>query len=527
MKITKKDLLLGFIAVSSISFATPAYPLLCLLAFSVGYPSLMILFYKVEVKKRRILFLYGCGVIYFLVQMRWMGLAEYQGKMIILVYFFLSFLFALAYFVLGYILPKKPVDLTTKMVIFASLVFTICEYARLWLVSGFPFHVTGLILTSYDALLQLLSIAGLYGLSFIVIATALLGAKSYYTKKPFPYLLALTLPLCTGFFLLHMPHPLVVQTKEMKVAIVQTGLLVEQKWPLEGYEDSFIPVKDQVEGLWDDLKDLETVDLVILPESCLSGDGRLERFTKQELGEIFSKDFEPFFSGKEKYSYIDIFCSLSLFMNTDIMMGLLSDGYNSAFYFSDGKVVGRYDKRHLVVLGEYIPFKFLQNLAKRYGLEASFTPGGKSNLLSGKWKIYPSICFDEGFPEDFLSCKNQQPDLHVNLTNDAWFKGSVLTDSHFYLGKVRSVENGIYTLRACNSGISAIIDPMGKVLSSMEEITTTGELKRGVIIESLKLYRRPTLFGFLGNFGWAYLLTGWVVGLSLFESAKSLNKKSL
>ncbi len=456
-----------------------------------------------------------------------MGLAEYQGKMIILVYFFLSFLFALSYFVLGIVLPKKPVDLTTKTVIFTSFLFTFFEYTRLWIASGFPFHTTGLILTAYDSSLQLASIAGLYGLSFIVIATALLGAKSYYTNKPLPYLCALVLPFCIGLGLLNMHHPLFTEKDKIKVAIIQTGLLVEQKWPLDGYEGSFISLKDQVEGLWEDLKDLERVDMIILPESCLSGDGRLDRFTKEELGQLFSKDFEPFFSGKEKYSFEDIFSSLSLYMNTDILIGLLSDGYNSAFYFSGGKVLGRYNKRHLVALGEYIPFKFLQNLAKRYGLESSFLPGEKSYLLQGKWKIYPSICFDEGFPEDFISCRKEKPDFHVNFTNDAWFKGSVLTDSHFYLGKVRSVENGLYTLRACNTGISAIIDPMGKVISSIGEISNTGELKKGVIIEAFQLYSLPTLFPLLGNFGWAYLLAGGILGLSLFESAKSLNKKSL
>jgi len=526
MKIAKKDLFQVIASLTMVSFATAASPIACLLALSFGYPFLIIYYYKIRTRRSRSLFLYGCGVIYFLVQMRWMGLAQYQGKMIILVYFLLSLLFALPYLLLGYCLPKEPRDLTPKRVIFASFVFTFFEYARLWVVSGFPFHTVGLILTAYDSSLQLLSVVGLYGLSFIVIGQALLGVKSYYTNRPLPYLSALVLPFCIGLGLLHMPHPVVSEKKEIKVAIVQTGLLVEQKWRLDGYEGSFISLKNQIENLWEDLKELERVDMIILPESCLSGDARLDRFTKEEIGGLLSKDFEPFFSGKEKYSYIDIFSAISLYINTDILMGLLSDGYNSAFYFSQGRVIGRYNKRHLVPLGEYIPFNFLQNLAKRYGLEASFIPGEKGDLFQSRWKIAPSICFDEGFPEDFLSYQKQKPDFHVNVTNDAWFKGSVLTKSHFYLGKVRSVENGIYTLRACNSGISAVIDPYGKVLSSIDEISSTGELKKGVVIETLQLYNRPTVFSFLGNFGWAYLLAGSIVGLSLFESAKSLNKKS-
>jgi len=527
MKITKKKVFIISMAIALVSVATPSHPFLCLLAFTFGYPTLLIFLYKIDGVKQRALYLYGCGVIYFLVQMRWMGLAQYQGRMIILVFVVLSLLFAVAYFILGYILPKKPAHLTPRIIILTSFIFTFLEYSRLWLVSGFPFHTAGLILTAYDSSLQLLSIIGLYGLTFIVIATALIGVKSYYTKKPLPYICAISLPFFTGLGLYYTPYPFAHQKKEMKVAIVQTGLLVEQKWLLDGYEDSFISLKDQLKGLWEDVKDLEPVDIIILPEACLSGDGRLDRFTKQQLGDIFSNDFEPFISGKEKYSFVDIFSSLSLFMNTDILIGLLSDGYNSAFYFSRGKVVGRYDKRHLVPLGEYIPISHLQNLAKRYGLEASFTPGTAVNVMSGRWRIYPSICYDEGFPKDFLSARKLNPDVHVNVSNDAWFKGSVLSDSHFYLGKIRSVENGIYTLRSCNTGISAIIDPLGKVVASMREISSTGELKKGIIIESIKLYNRSTLFGFLGNFGWSFLLAVFIAGLSLFESAKSLNKKSL
>jgi apolipoprotein N-acyltransferase len=479
-------------------FASPFSILLSAGAFFIGYPLLIHSFFSINTSLKRGFAFYGFGVLYMMVQMRWLCLAQYHGTIIIGIYALLSCLFAYPFFCLGYLLPQKAESLNFRRILFIAVVFSVLEYMRLFIICGFPFHTVGMILTSHIYPLQLASVVGMYGLSALVIGFALLGAR-LISEKRYSEMGWMLMPLFIGFALFQIEKVTSHDETNLDVAIIQPGLRVEQKWDLEGFDNTFISDVDQLKRIWEDLQELPPRDLVFLPEVILPGDAAEDRFSQLELKGVFGEDVYPFFKDKGDLSLIEIFSMLSLYLNTDIMVGLAESTYNSAFYFSLGELVGRYDKKRLVAFGEYIPFSFLSNLAAKYGLVGSFTPGITKDLIHGKCRILSSICYDEGFPEDFLSQTTLQPQLHVNLTNDAWFVDSSLIEHHFLLGVVRSVETGLYSVRACNTGVSGIISPTGEVLQKIAEKTSDGVMNRSTIVESIKLYSKKTPFLYLGN----------------------------
>ncbi len=504
-------------------FATPSSKGLCLLAYFFGYPALILSAFFFNERKGRALYLYGCGILYFLVQMHWLGIAKYHGTAIIFVYLFFSCVFPIGFYAFGYFLPKEVRALSFSKILQLALLFACFEYSRLFVICGFPFHTAGLILSGHAYPLILASVIGEYGLSFVVIMVGLYSTKCFVLNRPWRYGAFALLPMLCGQIIYSQHLRKVSYSEKIHLAIVQTGLLVEEKWPIDGNETSFIPTKDQLTSIWAFVSTLDGLDLICLPEACLPGDGLANRYSIEDLREVFPEDMLPFFYGKEAFSNLDVFSVMSIYLNTDILIGLVAEEKNSMFYLSQGKMLGLYSKRRLLPLGEYIPFDFLKPIARSYGLDGSFKKGESPSLLRGKWRILPTICFDEGFPGDFLSYRKDDPEFHINLSNDAWFINSKLVDSHFFVGRMRSVENGMYSIRAGNIGISAIISPTGEVVKHIPSVEPNGRLHKALLIDSFVPYRVKTIFSIVGNLGWCFIVL--ICAAALNGAFKSLIKK--
>gem|GEM_PF-6288311 len=503
---SKKGCLCLFLVSLIPLWATPESKIACACAYFFGYPALILSLFYFEKRKIRAIYCYGWGVCYFLVHMYWLGGAKYHGAGIFYVYLFFSSLFPIGFALFGYFFPKSIKDLTLFKMGELSLLFAFCEYLRLFVICGFPFHLVGLILSPFQPTRMLASLFGVYGLSFIVIFVSLMVAKAIALKRAATYCITVFLPILCGYtlYLTHFYYQ--VAGEKIDVAIVQTGLRVEEKWPLAGKEDCYIAIEEQVKSLWERLESLDVLDLICLPEATLGGDGYLERYTKKDLETMLPKDMIPFFYGKERFNHIDLFTIFSLYLHTDIAVGLIAEEKNSLFYFSKGKLLGVYVKHHLLPLGEYIPYDFLQPIARRYGLDGSFKQGSGVEVFKSKWNILPTICFDEGFPDYFLEGNKLDPQLHLNIHNDGWFIDSKLIESHFDIGRMRSVEQGIYSIRAGNVGVSALISPTGKVVKRLPLKEGEGAVYKGVLIESFIPYRYKTLFSYIGNCGWFFLI---------------------
>jgi apolipoprotein N-acyltransferase len=147
--------------------------------------------------------------------------------------------------------------------------------------------------------------------------------------------------------------------------------------------------------------------------------------------------------------------------------------YNSAAYVSrSGALLGRYDKRHLVMFGEYVPFaRFVPWLERLTPLPVTAAPGDRPAAFDlGSLRLCPSICYETVLPHVIrrqvieLAAEGREPDVLVNLTNDGWFWGSSELDMHLICGVFRAVECRKPLLIAANTGFSAWIDGDGRVL---------------------------------------------------------------
>lgn len=134
-----------------------------------------------------------------------------------------------------------------------------------------------------------------------------------------------------------------------------------------------------------------------------------------------------------------------------------------------GRLLATYDKVHLVPFGEYVPLRsilrFSQIVTQR--LDFATGPGPSTLVLPNLPPVSPIICYEAIFPHAVVDEANR-PGWIVNVTNDAWFGTSIGPRQHFAITRVRAVEEGLPLVRAGNSGISAIIDPHGRVLSRLD-----------------------------------------------------------
>lgn len=139
---------------------------------------------------------------------------------------------------------------------------------------------------------------------------------------------------------------------------------------------------------------------------------------------------------------------------------------------SGGTLLDSYDKIHLVPFGEYLPF---ESLLRRIGLRnfvsipGGFEPGARRHNLSlpGLPGVSPLICYEAIFPGAVLSSSGPRPRLLLNVTDDGWFGNTFGPEQHFTQARLRSIEEGLPMIRAAATGISAFIDPYGRVLASL------------------------------------------------------------
>ncbi len=149
--------------------------------------------------------------------------------------------------------------------------------------------------------------------------------------------------------------------------------------------------------------------------------------------------------------------------------------FNSAFYVArDGQLGGRYDKTHLLPFAEYFPLRTIEFLRRRFERVRTFTPGDSATLLDTRaGKAAVVICFEGIFPELVRPQMQGGAGLLVNLSNDVWLGKDAGPAQHLAMVTLRAVENRTWVIRATTTGISAIIDPFGRVRTRSATFTST------------------------------------------------------
>lgn len=167
------------------------------------------------------------------------------------------------------------------------------------------------------------------------------------------------------------------------------------------------------------------------------------------------------------------------------------DTYNTALLVdATGRVQGRYDKNYLLLFGEYMPFEQYFPFLRRYFPEAgAFRPGTEVEVFAlGPMRMGIMVCYEDILPAFTRRLAGKDPNLLVNITNDAWFGKTAEPSLHLLLATFRSIENRLTMVRSTNTGISAFIDPLGRITQS------TAIERPETLVEDVPLLQIDTIY---------------------------------
>ncbi len=339
-------------------------------------------------------------------------------------------------------------------------------------------------------LTQIADFAGILGVSFLVVyinATLYWVTLRWREQREIPWravaALAVTLLVVAGYGELRLRE---VDRKlptapTMSVGLVQTNV---------GAADNHLAVEQMQKEhreMSQQLVATQKPDLVVWPEGVLSValDSREGSLPTSALGNLRT----PLLFGtclQIKEEGETRFCNSAL----------LADG--------SGRILGSYDKTVLVPFGEYIPFgDIFPQLYTWSPYSAKFFSGRSVEPLKlGDRLLSVSICYEDIFPTHIRKLMRggrtgRQPEVMVNITNDSWYGNSVEPMEHLALASFRSIENRRALVRGTNTGISAFVDPAGRIVSR------TGVWTREVLVGRVPLWQGGTLYGAAGDWiGW-------------------------
>jgi apolipoprotein N-acyltransferase len=368
-------------------------------------------------------------------------------------------------------------------------VWTAVEMARSHLFSGFPWMLLGYSVAGSATLRQAADLAGVHGLSFLL---ALSGVSVFLAGRRLSdrFQAKAVIPLIPGiaailFLVLYgragsaNPAGPAVRDPEVKVAIAQGGIDQNVKWDPENQLATLEIYMELTRTARD-----AGAQVVVWPETAAPFFYGWEAGLSRRLEAIAVSGGIPIIFGAPWYEPAGV-----------------GKFYNSVFHMdARGVVLGRYDKRHLVPFGEYIPLRsilfFLNKLT--VGTEDFSTGSGPALFRVGGRPVAASICYEALFPALIRDGVLEGAAWLVNVTNDAWFGDTVAPHQHLAMARMRCVEFRRPMVRAANTGISAVIDGNGGVTASL------GLFRRGVVVAAI----RPATFDTV------YAKTGEIFGIS-------------
>mgnify|MGYP000362571075 FL=1 len=441
-------------------------------------------------KSNRYFFYLGCsfGFGFFLLGNYWITISLTHDEMfkglipfaLILIPLFLSLFFGLAILLVGTFVEKD-----ISFILFFSLVFSIFEFLRGNLFTGFPWNLISYTWSWSTEIVQILSLIGAYSLSLISITffciPFLFFKKEFVLKNIFFVLFCLIIFIGNysyGKFKLNNSN--YKFDKEINVKIISPNFSLKD---YNNQSEEF-QIKRLIK-ISDPKKDKKT--LFIWPEGI---------FYQSYLEDI--KKYRNLFKDKFSENHLII-----LGINNFTSINNIDDQkyFNSLAVLNYKlEILSLYNKINLVPFGEFLPF---EKTLSKFGLKkitpgySSFSSGDERMMINlgsqfNEKLILPLICYEIIYPAKIKKA-NQLPDLVVNISEDAWFGRSIGPHQHFTKAIYRSIEEGVFIARSANKGISAFINPNGKVLKSLN----MGE--SGNIELNFPYFNQPTLFSNYGN----------------------------
>ncbi|MEO8216675.1 MAG: apolipoprotein N-acyltransferase [Acidobacteriota bacterium] len=330
------------------------------------------------------------------------------------------------------------------------------EYGRTYLLTGFPWNQLASALIDLPAMIQIDRWIGPYAVGFLVMVPAtLLAWLMTVSAAGRTRLIAcsLVLALLSAWFVsgaLHLRSESEREAGETRtvVALIQPNISQQMRWGESTANDLFLQMmqmtRRSIEG---------GAKVIVWPESSVP----LSYFTT----DIYREAVE----------------TISRTNKVDIILGSVAEDaqdpsklWNAAYLISDGRTVGRYDKIKLVPFGEYVPlrkvFFFADKLVHAVG---DFQFGTSEQPLKGRFLYGPAICYEVVYPQITLRQIRNGATVLVTISNDGWYTGTAALAQHMNQARLRAVEGDRYLFRSTTSGISAFVDPTGRMVASLPD----------------------------------------------------------
>ncbi|HEY2828587.1 MAG TPA: apolipoprotein N-acyltransferase [Thermoanaerobaculia bacterium] len=333
------------------------------------------------------------------------------------------------------------------------LAWAAVELARTYLLTGFPWNLIGAAVVDYTPLIQIDRFAGPYFLGFLVLLPAA-TLTWLITQRPHPMLRLMVgsavaivtfVWWATGYV---REKIATMDTRDQiyTAALLQPNVSQEMRW-----NDANVIAIFQRMMAMTEAASKAGADVVIWPESTVPLSYAVTDFYRDSI-EAFSAQHKA-----------------------DIILGSVAEDpsqpnklWNAAFLASGGKTIGHYDKIRLVPFGEYVPLRKMLFFAEKLVHDVGdFEFGTNDKPLRGKHAYGPAICYEVVYPQITRTQVLHGADVLVTITNDAWYDGTSAPRQHLNQARLRAVEDDRWLLRAATTGISAWVDPAGRVIQEL------------------------------------------------------------
>jgi apolipoprotein N-acyltransferase len=391
---------------------------------------------------------------------------------------------------LGFALARLIWTRDASRVLALAIALTVSEWLRGYLLSGFPWNAFGYALSEPLALAQTASLIGLWGMTFLSVAifaspATLIDGSSRGRKPWIAPVAALSLLIAMGVYgAARLSLQPTVLTK-VRLRIMQPNLQQDVKFNYAAKAEvmqKYLTLSDRASG--PQSTGVRDAQILIWPESAFPFFLTREADAMAQIAELLPKG--------------TVLITGSVRAPDGPPGARVSRAYNSIYLIDhDGGVLSVYDKLHLVPFGEYLPFQewmeklgFVQ-LTKVHG---GFIPGARRRTMEipDAPRALPLICYEAIFPGN-VATRDDRPGWIVNLTNDGWFGNSTGPYQHLQQARLRAIEEGLPMVRAANTGISAVIDPSGRIVARL------GLGIEGVLDADLPSALPPTVYARLGD----------------------------
>ena len=430
----------------------------------IGLIPLLIALQSTSTWKSAFLHGYFTGAIFFLGLVYWIILL-YPFANIFLTTFaclLLAAYLALYFGIFSALLHGLPWRSGLPFIFIVPTIWIGLEWVRSWFLTGFPWGSMGYTQWNNLPAIQIASITGVHGVSFIVVllnATIADLLRTYLAWKkstshfPFhvlrfilPRLIPVAIVIACLVYGAHALSKPVEAASSTKIALAPGNVPQIEKWDPEYWPQIFERYMNLIKAA-----DAEDPDLIVLPETALNG--RIFLFE----GNVYLANLKQILNEQQ----------IHLLTGTHTVL----DGkmYNTVLLLSPtGEKLGSYSKIHLVPFGEYVPIT--RHLPNFIQLSTGFEPGKSIDLFpiphTGDRRMGAVICFESVFPDLFRKFVKKGASVMGILTNDAWFDGTACPEQHLAMAPFRAVENRVAVFRCANGGISCIIDALGRTITT-------------------------------------------------------------